>query len=101
MISAGPDRCELCRLPLRADTVTLQLDDGPHAFCCPGCARVYDLARSVDMLEIVAAPRQKSGRQGIDFLLGRGETAYFTVDGMWCAGCAVSAERVVSRERGV
>ena len=33
--------------------------------------------------------------------LGRGETAYFSVAGMWCSGCAVAAERVLGRRPGV
>ena len=33
--------------------------------------------------------------------LGRGETAYFSLDGMWCSGCAVAAERALGRRPGV
>src|SRR5659263_767742 len=29
------------------------------------------------------------------------ETAYFSVSGMWCSGCAVAAERALGRQPGV
>jgi P-type Cu2+ transporter len=93
--------CELCGLPPQPDAVTLTLEDGDHHFCCPGCARVYGLARDAGLLEEVTAPRARQRRRGASVLLDRGETAYFTVDGMWCAGCAVSGERLVARVPGV
>ncbi len=82
--------------------MTARFDDEDHLFCCPGCARVYGVgAATAGLLEQVTAPPPRRAAGGLDFLLSRGETAYFTVDGMWCAGCAVSAERAVGRLPGV
>jgi heavy metal translocating P-type ATPase len=101
MPAAGPRRCELCGLPPQPDATTLHLDDCDHHFCCRGCAHIYELARDAGLLEEVTAPRTRQRPRGASLLLDRGETAYFTIDGMWCAGCAVSGERLVARVPGV
>ena len=70
------------------------------SFCCEGCRRVYQVAADNDMLgDVVPASRPR--RRSMDVALGRGETAYFSLDGMWCSGCALAAERALGKRPGV
>ncbi len=92
--------CDLCGLPLPMSPIVAVVEGADKSFCCEGCRRVYQVAADNHMLEDVlpaTRPRQRS----LDVALGRGETAYFSLDGMWCSGCAVAAERAVGRRPGV
>ncbi len=97
-------RCDLCGLPLPREPIHLQSGDPTRLFCCEGCARVYEVARDTGMLDIVLAqtgvaakkpPVQTKPAQVTK------ETAFFDLNGMWCAGCALAAERVLANNRGV
>ena len=92
--------CALCGLPLPRSPVLATLGGSEKAFCCEGCRRVYQVATDNDMLAEVE-PRQRPRRAPLSVTLGRGETAYFSLDGMWCSGCAVAAERALGRRPGV
>ena len=76
------------------------LEGTEKEFCCEGCRRVYEVAADNGMLGEVE-PAARPRRRPLDVTLGRGETAYFSLDGMWCSGCAVAAERVLRRRPGV
>ena len=95
-------RCDLCELPLPQQPVLKMIDGEQRQFCCDGCARVYEVARDSGMLEDVL--RSARGRTKSDarpsFLQPR-ESAFFDIDGMWCAGCALAAERVLRNQSGV
>jgi cation transport ATPase len=80
--------------------VTSVIAGESRSFCCTGCARVYEVAEESGLLDqvIAGATRGQTPRAS---LTGPRETAYFSIDGMWCAGCAVSAERFVRRRPGV
>jgi heavy metal translocating P-type ATPase len=93
------DRCELCALPIDGHPVVQNIGGEPHNFRCPGCARVYDLAHGSGMLEEVL-PQGRS-RPQLRNPFPTGESAHFSVSGMWCAGCAVAAEEVIRRKPGV
>jgi heavy metal translocating P-type ATPase len=69
-------------------------------FCCAGCARVYEVASESGLLDQVLAGAKRP-QAAISSLAGPRETAYFAVESMWCAGCAVSAERFLRRQPGV
>jgi Cu2+-exporting ATPase len=91
--------CALCGLRA-ASPVTSVIAGESRSFCCTGCARVYEVAEESGLLDqvIAGATRGQTPRAS---LTGPRETAYFSIDGMWCAGCAVSAERFVRRRPGV
>lgn len=100
--------CRLCGLPLPRNPVVRSLNGEPTRFCCEGCARVYEVAQQTGMLDQVLlrtkpksreTPREKS-LPGIAKLRVK-ESAFFDIDGMWCAGCALSAERVLQGQPGV
>ncbi len=183
MVAGHKETCDLCDQPIEGAPVVRTFDGEEKHFCCPGCARVYQVARENDMLDqvlpeskrkasperppmaaagvrhvlrtrvdhapegrpVLEAPLKDAGlgrhaydpklkldqqeevldtapvreagpvsggdgngsgngegSQGLAArVLDRGETAYFSLGGMWCAGCATAAERVLRREAGV
>ena len=92
--------CDLCGLPLPMSPLTTAFEGAERRFCCEGCRRVYAVAARSGMLDEVA-PAPRRAAPSLDVALGRGETAYFSVTGMWCSGCAVAAERALGRRPGV
>jgi heavy metal translocating P-type ATPase len=92
--------CDLCGLPTGSAPVVRSFDGEEKHFCCSGCARVYGVARENGMLDQVR--RQPAPRLPAPILdLTKTETAYFDVGGMWCAGCATAAERVLQHQSGI
>ncbi len=61
---------------------------------------MYELAQESGLLDQIlgktAARRPLAGA-----LLSSGETAYFSLKGMWCAGCATAAEGLLRHQQGV
>jgi heavy metal translocating P-type ATPase len=96
-----PETCALCGLKIDGPPVVQTFGGDEKHFCCQGCARVYQVADENDLLdEVVVMPQPK--QPGLtDLIAGPGKTAYFTLDGMWCAGCAVAAEQVLRGQPGV
>ena len=84
------DSCDLCGLPLPVPPLTATFGGVDKRFCCEGCRRVYDVAARSCMLDDVV-PARRPHVPSLDVALGRGETVYFSVSGMWCSGCAVAA----------
>jgi heavy metal translocating P-type ATPase len=96
------DRCALCHMPITGEPVVRDFDGEEKHFCCHGCSRTYAQAHEQGMLDQVSEDGHPTERPSFsDLVLDRGETAYFTVDGMWCAGCAVAAERVLRQKPGI
>ncbi len=102
-LSAAPGRrpaaCALCGLRV-APPVTRVLGDEEKGFCCEGCARVYELAHESGLLDQILA-KTAARRPALSSLVGSGETAYFSLKGMWCAGCATAAEGLLRHQTGV
>ena len=97
--------CDLCGLELGKNAVAGQQGGLERHFCCPGCARVFEVASQAGMLEqALAAVRpadRTRGQEAVKRDAGPSETMHFSIDGMWCAGCAVVAERILRRQAGV
>ena len=93
--------CDLCGLEIDGDPVVQAHDGEEKHFCCKGCARIYYIAKENDMLEEVIVHPQEKREPLKDLVFDPGETAYFSVKGMWCAGCATAAEQVLRRSPGV
>jgi hypothetical protein len=55
--------------------------------------RVYQVAHENNMFDQVLAQNQPKRASFTDLIFKPGETAYFSLDGMWCAGCAVPPSR--------
>jgi heavy metal translocating P-type ATPase len=91
--------CTLCGLPARSP-VGRRVADEEKVFCCSGCAQVYELALESGVIDqVLGTPAARSGPRPP--LAGPRETAYFSLKGMWCAGCAVAAEGLLRRQPGV
>jgi heavy metal translocating P-type ATPase len=93
------ETCALCGLRVPAP-VTGTFAGEEKTFCCSGCARVYTLASENGVLDQVlgtpaARPRPRPP------LAGPRETAYFSLKGMWCPGCATAAEGLLRHQPGV
>ncbi|MCB2178282.1 heavy metal translocating P-type ATPase [bacterium] len=92
------EACDLCGLDITSAPVVKVFDGEEKHFCCQGCARVYQAAYENEMLDQVLGP---SSRPKIKSEAGPGESAHFSIQGMWCAGCAVAAENVLKKMPGV
>lgn len=99
--ASSKSSCDLCGLDIYGEPVVQVYGGEEKYFCCNGCARVYEIAEASGMLEQVVAKPDKKSEKITDLVFDSGETAYFSVQGMWCAGCAASAERVLRRTPGV
>jgi heavy metal translocating P-type ATPase len=95
--------CDLCGEQIDGEPVTREIDGEEKHFCCQGCARVYQVAHDQGMLEQVLpdAESRSKQKQRRPESRGPGEAASFTVDGMWCAGCADAAQRILARHPGI
>lgn len=95
--------CDLCGEQIDGQPVVRTLDGEEKHFCCEGCARVYEVAHEKGMLDQVLPRSQpEPKRDGLtEFIFDPGETVDFTVEGMWCAGCAQAAERILSKHPGI
>ena len=95
------ENCALCGLKIDGAPVIESFDGEDKHFCCQGCARIYGIAHENNMLDQVIVKAEKKSETIKDMVFDPGETAFFSVQGMWCAGCAVSAEQVLRRHPGV
>jgi len=101
-MTENSDHCALCHMPITAEPVVRTIEGEEKHFCCEGCARTYTQAHDQGMLDQVQEGDSSEKRPSFtDLVLDRGETAYFTMNGMWCAGCAVAAERVLRQQPGI
>jgi len=92
--------CDLCGMPI-VESVTRRVAGADRCFDTEDCARIYERAANAGMLDqILADP--PSHRLGLAERLGlHRATAFFTVDGMWCAMCAQIVEKVLRQGDGV
>jgi heavy metal translocating P-type ATPase len=94
--------CDLCGMAIKGEPVVKEIAGERHTFCCNGCARAYQQAHDAEMLAEVQSPKaQKSKATKNVFKKGKEDTAYFSMQGMWCAGCAAAAENVLKNQEGV
>ncbi len=83
------------------DPVIRVVCGSPHCFDTDDCARLYGNAAEAGMLEQVLADPPEH-RLGLIERLGlHHKTAFFRLDGMWCAACAKVSERVLKQGEGV
>ncbi len=95
------DFCDLCGLPLPNLPIIRDVDGENKQFCCEGCARVYEVAADNNMLSQVL-PQLKISKPVLSNLIKKpAESAFFTIDGMWCPGCSLAAERILRSQPGI
>lgn len=95
------EHCDLCGLDIAATRVDQTFDGQDKHFCCQGCARVYQAAHDNGLLDQVLAPTTKPAKPRTRPVFSTGDTSYFSIKGMWCAGCATAAENVLRRVPGI
>ena len=103
------EACALCGLEITGHPVVGRFDDEEKHFCCQGCARVYEIAHDKGMLDQIkpSVGGQKRGRTThkqpslTKLVYAPASTAHFELHGMWCAGCATTAEEVLRKQPGV
>jgi heavy metal translocating P-type ATPase len=93
--------CDLCGKKISGEPVNKSYNGQEKHFCCQGCCRVYDTAHETELLDQIAQDATPPHKKLTDLILDRGETTQLSVKGMWCAGCAVAAERVIRKQPGV
>jgi heavy metal translocating P-type ATPase len=93
------ETCALCGLRAPNPVGGTPPEEGLR-FCCAGCAQVYSLARDNGVLDQVLG-RPVTRTRTLDVLSGPRETAYFSIKGMWCPGCATAAEGLLRHQQGV
>jgi heavy metal translocating P-type ATPase len=98
---AQVETCDLCGLKIDGPPVVRTFDGEEKHFCCEGCARVYEVAYENGMLDQVLAKPQPKRPPFKDLVLKPGETAHFSLGGMWCAGCAVAAQQLLRNKPGI
>lgn len=95
------EACDLCGLDITGAPVVKNIGGEEHHFCCQGCARVYQAAFENGMLDqVVTKPAKKEKSKG-EGIFQQGESTHFSIEGMWCAGCALAAENVLKSEPGI
>ncbi len=95
------EHCALCGMAIAEEPVVRVIDGAECHFDTEDCARLYSVAAEQGMLEAALAERPEHRHRFIHDLITRHSTAYFTLDGMWCAACATVAEKVLLRIPGV
>ena len=98
---AALEQCALCGMPITDAAVTRTIDGIECRFDTEDCARLYQVAAEQGMLDAALAERPEHRHRFIHDFLTHHATAYFTLDGMWCAACASVAEKVLLRVEGV
>jgi len=71
------------------------------AFAVEGCARVYLVAHESGLLDQVLPSFQPKRPALTELILEPGQTIYFALEGVLCAGCAIAAENVLRHRPGV
>ena len=93
--------CDLCGLDIEGQPIIEEFDGEEKKFCCQGCQQVYKAAYDNDMLDEVCPKPVTKPAIKPSFVLNSGETTYFSMDGMWCAGCATAAEQILLHQNGI
>ena len=61
---------------------------------------MYEVAHRTGLLDQILG-KTTARSQPLASLVGPRETAYFSIEGMWCAGCATTAESLLRHQPGV
>lgn len=94
------DQCALCGDTIVSQPVVQTIGGEEKHFCCQGCARTYQKAYENDLLDKVVTWTEKKEPFSQN-IFSHDENTHFTIDGMWCAGCATAAEQVLRNTEGV
>ncbi len=100
---SSSETCALCGQSIDGEPVQESIGGGTLSFCSDGCARAYREAhaQTPSGQPVLATAAGGPGGDLPKLFLNTNETAYFSMKGMYCAGCAAAAEGILRREDGV
>jgi copper chaperone CopZ len=75
------------------------VDNEEKHFCCQGCAKTYKNAHEMGMVSDIQPKFELHKKQ--EPKETSEDAVYFSVSGMWCAGCASAAENVLRNQTGI
>jgi P-type Cu+ transporter len=100
-VNPAPGHCDLCLSPIGATRTARVLAGAPRAFCCPGCATVFEILGPEEARR--QGPRFK-GDPGD----GEGELPpgpylelWLRIGGLACGACATLVEGILQAQAGV
>lgn len=116
--AAQATACYHCGEPLPANAVVADDHDGPHGYCCEGCAAAARWIRDADLGDYYRLRTATAGRVGTDDIdlsawdredllrehahaVEGGRRITLLTDGMRCAACAWLIQKALMREPGV
>jgi P-type Cu2+ transporter len=92
--------CALCGLQISGRPAVQTIGGREKAFCCQGCARVYQLAHQTGTLEKVLA-RYGAPPAAAPQATPAGQVAAFRVQGLHCANCVRSVVQSLQAQPGI
>jgi heavy metal translocating P-type ATPase len=93
--------CALCGADVSSAPFVRTIDGEELYFDTGCCGRLYQNAADAGMLEQVLNDVPEKRRGLLESLGFREKTAFFFLDGMWCASCAKVAQRILKQSDGV
>lgn len=95
------EHCAFCGMEIVGKPVVRAISGAEVHFDTEDCARLYQVASEQGVLDVVLGDRPTTRRSLLSGIAHPRATAFFTLDGMWCASCASAAEKVLLRVPGV
>lgn len=94
--------CDLCLSPIAEGRTRRVVQGAPYAFCCPGCAQVFEILGPEEAKRQGPAFKQGAGSgEGGQLPPGPYLEVWLKVDGLACGACAPLVEGLLQNRDGV
>ncbi len=94
------EHCDVCGEEITSAPIIKTYDGQEKKFCCQGCSRVYQAAYDNGMIDQAFSPTRGTKTRERTAPL-KFQSIFFSIQGMWCAGCATAAENILLNQPGV
>ncbi len=91
--------CDLCLSPIHEGRTERLVHGEPFAFCCPGCAQVFEILGPEEAAK--QGPRFKGGEGAAELPPGPYNEVWLKVEGIACGSCAPLVEGLLQSRAGV
>ena len=102
-MSSPKAHCDLCLSPIHEGRTERLVHGEPFAFCCPGCAQVFEILGPAEAAK--QGPRFKGGEGGsggaAELPPGPYNEVWLKVEGIACGSCAPLVEGLLQSRPGV
>ncbi|HJW32675.1 MAG TPA: cation-translocating P-type ATPase [Holophagaceae bacterium] len=99
-MSAAPKaHCDLCLSPIHEGRTERLVHGQGFAFCCPGCAQVFEILGPEEAAK--QGPRFKGGEGAAELPPGPYNEVWLKVEGIACGSCAPLVEGLLQSRPGV